>query len=58
MLDYSDEVVIEFKSNVGVFSECIYNFVVDFVWKLILFDRYVNILFLFFIGVFDIVCKF
>lgn len=44
MLDHSDEVAIELKSNAGVPSECTHNFVVDFVWKSTSFDRYANIL--------------
>lgn len=46
MLDHSDEVAIELKSNAGVPSECTHNFVVDFVWKSTSFDRYANILLL------------
>lgn len=38
-LDFGEEVGIELRSNLGVLVECIYNFVVDFVWKLIFFDR-------------------
>ncbi|RWS29734.1 regulator of nonsense transcripts 1-like protein [Leptotrombidium deliense] len=37
--NYSEEVGIEMKSNVGVPSECTSNFVVDFVWKSTSFDR-------------------
>lgn len=44
VLDHSDEVAIELKSNAGVPSECTHNFVVDFVWKSTSFDRYANIL--------------
>ncbi|XP_022243255.1 regulator of nonsense transcripts 1-like isoform X3 [Limulus polyphemus] len=37
--NYSEEVGIEMKTNLGVPSECTSNFVVDFVWKSTSFDR-------------------
>ncbi|XP_054159255.1 regulator of nonsense transcripts 1-like isoform X2 [Oppia nitens] len=37
--NFSEEVGIELKSNVGVPTDCITNFVVDFVWKSTSFDR-------------------
>lgn len=42
--NYGDEIVIELWSSVGVFVEVIYNFQVDFVWKLIFFDRMQSVL--------------
>lgn len=38
--DYSEEVGIEMKTNLGVPTDCTSNFVVDFVWKSTSFDRY------------------
>jgi len=37
--NYSEEVGIEMKNNIGVPTECASNFVVDFVWKSTSFDR-------------------
>lgn len=37
--NYSEEVGIEMKTNLGVPSDCSSNFVVDFVWKSTSFDR-------------------
>ncbi|XP_064459789.1 regulator of nonsense transcripts 1-like [Ornithodoros turicata] len=37
--NYSEEVGIEMKTNLGVPSECTSHFVVDFVWKSTSFDR-------------------
>lgn len=39
ILDYSEEVGIEMKTNLGVPTDCTSNFVVDFVWKSTSFDR-------------------
>jgi regulator of nonsense transcripts 1 len=38
--NYSEEVGIELKSNIGVPTDCTVNFVVDFVWKSTSFDRF------------------
>lgn len=40
ILDKSDEVGIELKRDHDVPYECTHNFLVDFVWKSVSFDRF------------------
>lgn len=40
--NFGEEVGIEMKLSIGIPSNCVSNFMIEFIWKSTSFDRYVN----------------